>query len=163
MITLVHFALLMCGAGFPLTSHIDVCLYVDMKATGRILKLLSDTTRLRIIMLLSLKELCVCQLMGVLGVSQPLVSRNLALLDAAGFLSERREGKLVFYSLSKHIPSVASKMLSSLKEELKEDRILAEDIKSLMDCESFQKKTGKCDMQTFKDFMAKNRKTSAKR
>ena len=132
-----------------------------MKKAEKILKLLSDTTRLRIIMLLSRKELCVCQMMGVLGISQPLVSRNLNLMDAAGFLDERREGKLVFYSLSKSMPPFASKMIAVLAENLKKDRVLGEDIKSLMDCEEFQKKTGTCDMKTFKDFMTKKRKMSS--
>ena len=132
-----------------------------MKETERILKLLSDITRLRIIMLLSKRELCVCQIMGVLGISQSLVSRNLNLMDVAGFLSERREGKLVFYSLNRGMPPLASKIIASLKEALKDDKVLEEDIKSLMDCDEFQRKTGKCDMKTFKDFMAKKRKTSS--
>ncbi len=134
-----------------------------MKKVERILKLLSDTTRLRIIMLLSRKELCVCQIMGVLGISQPLVSRNLNLLDAAGFLDERREGKLVFYSLSRSMPRFALKMVASLTEALKEDRVLSEDIKSLAECEKFQRKTGTCDMRTFKDFMARKRKISSRK
>ena len=62
-----------------------------MKKVEKIMKLLSDNTRLRILMLLTRRELCVCQIMGVLGVSQPLVSRNLKLLGDAGFLS-RTEG-----------------------------------------------------------------------
>ena len=134
-----------------------------MKETERILKLLSDGTRLRIIMLLSKKELCVCQIMGVLGISQPLVSRNLNLMDAAGFLDEKREGKLVFYSLNKDMPPVAAKIISSLKEALKKDRVLGEDLKSLIDCEKFQKKAGKCDMKTFKDFISKKRNISSRK
>ncbi len=120
--------------------------------------MLSDTTRLRIIMLLSKKELCVCQIMGVLGISQSLVSRNLNLMDAAGFLGERREGKLVFYSLNENMPAVASKIIASLKETLRRDKVLGEDLKSLIDCQEFQKKKGKCDMKTFKDFMSNRRK-----
>lgn len=134
-----------------------------MKETVRILKLLSDGTRLRIIMLLTRKELCVCQIMGVLGISQPLVSRNLNLMDAAGFLDERREGKLVFYSLNQNMPVVASKIIASLKKALREDRVLGEDLKSLVDCEEFQEKTGKCDMKTFKNFMSRKRKISSRK
>ncbi len=132
-----------------------------MKEAERILKLVSDITRLRIIMLLSKRELCVCQIMGVLGISQSLVSRNLNLMDDAGFLSERREGKLVFYSLNRDMPPLASKIIVSLREALKGDKALGEDIKSLMDCDEFQRKTGKCDMKTFKDFMLKRRKISS--
>jgi ArsR family transcriptional regulator len=133
-----------------------------MKEIERILKLLSDGTRLRMIMLLSKKELCVCQIMGVLGVSQPLVSRNLKLMYDAGFLDERREGKLVFYSLKRTMSPALLRIIASLKHALREDRVLGEDLKSLMDCEEFQKKTGKCDMKTFREFMSKRRKTTSK-
>ncbi len=134
-----------------------------MKDVERTLKLLADPTRLRILMLLSRKELCVCQIMGVLGVSQPLISRNLNLMSGAGLLSERREGKLVFYSMNRKMPADARKIIGSVREVLKSDRTLAADLESLQDCEEFQKKTGKCDMKTFTDFMARQRRKSAKK
>jgi len=121
------------------------------------MKLLSDNTRLRILMLLTSRELCVCQVMGVLGISQPLVSRNLKLLGDAGFLEERKEGKLVFYSMKKKMDNLNARMVELLKDTLKGDRILSEDLRSLRDCEEFQKKTGKCDMKTFSEYMSKSR------
>lgn len=129
-----------------------------MKKIEKTMKLLSDNTRLRILMLLTRRELCVCQIMGVLGVSQPLVSRNLKLLDDAGFLAERKDGKLVFYSMKKKMEALNSRLVELLKETLKGDRILSEDLRSLRDCEEFQKKTGKCDMKTFSDYMSKSRR-----
>ncbi len=134
-----------------------------MISVERILKLLADPTRLRILMLLSRKELCVCQIMGILGVSQPLVSRNLNLMSGAGFLLERREGKLVFYSMNRKMPAEAKKIVGSLKEVLKADRTLAGDLESLRDCEEFQKITGRCDMRTFTDFMARRRRKSVRK
>lgn len=128
-----------------------------MKKIGKTMKLLSDNTRLRILMLLTRRELCVCQIMGVLGVSQPLVSRNLKLLGDAGFLAERKDGKLVFYSMKKKMDVLNRRLVELLKETLKGDRILSEDLRSLRDCEEFQKKTGKCDMKTFSDYMSKSR------
>jgi len=129
-----------------------------MEKMEKIMKLLSDNTRLRILMLLTRRELCVCQIMGVLGVSQPLVSRNLKLLGDAGFLAERKEGKLVFYSMKKKMHVLNCRLIELLKETLNGDRILSEDLRSLRDCEEFQKKTGKCDMKTFSDYMSKSRK-----
>jgi ArsR family transcriptional regulator len=133
-----------------------------MTNVAKIMKLLSDATRLRILMLLTKRELCVCQIMGVLGISQPLVSRNLHLLQGAGFLKERKEGKLVFYSLSKDMEPVNLRIVRLLKGLLESDRILARDLKSLGECEEFRKKTGKCDMKTFSDFMKKRRKKIAR-
>jgi len=143
---------------FPLDKHINVWLYDDMKKVERIMKLLSDSNRIRILMLLTRRELCVCQIMGVLGVSQPLVSRNLKLLGDAGFLEERKDGKLVFYSMKKKMADLNARMIELLKETLEGDRILSEDARSLRDCEEFQKKTGKCDMKTFSEYMSKGRR-----
>ena len=141
-----------------LTSHINIWLYVDMTKFARLMALLSDTGRLRILMLLTRKELCVCQIMGVLGISQPLVSRNLNLMEAAGFIKSRKEGKLVFYSLRDDLDPVNERMLEILQDLLTSDSMVTEDLKSLRDCEEFQKKTGRCDMKTFSDFMERRRK-----
>ncbi|MDA8106964.1 MAG: metalloregulator ArsR/SmtB family transcription factor [Nitrospiraceae bacterium] len=129
-----------------------------MKEFAKIMQLLSDPARLRILMVLTKKELCVCQLMGILGIPQPLVSRNLMLLSGAGFLQERKQGKLVFYSLNRGMDPLRKKIVSLLKDVLKSDTILAEDLRSLQDCERFQKKTGRCDMKTLLDFMKTRKK-----
>lgn len=129
-----------------------------MKSETRIFKLLSDETRLRMLMLLSLGELFVCQIMAVLGISQPLASKNLALLAGAGLLEERREGKLVFYSLKKDPPLLLKRIMPILKAEFREDPVFAADLRALETCKDFLKKTGGCDMKTFLAFMEKQRK-----
>jgi ArsR family transcriptional regulator len=129
-----------------------------MKDAAKLMKLFSDENRLRLLMLLAKKELCVCQLMGVLGVSQPLVSRNLALLSAAGLLKERKDGKLSFYALRKDLPRTADRVIKALKEDLKDDPVALEDLESLGECYEFMKKTGKCDMKTFLEYMRKRKK-----
>lgn len=128
-----------------------------------IVKLLSDESRLRILMLLTKKELCVCQMMGVLNMSQPLVSRNLSLLLKAGFLKDRREGKLMFYSMRNVLPGKHRQLLAVLSELLKNDKTLIKDIRSLRDCTEFQKQTGRCDMETLKAFMHYKKRKSAGR
>lgn len=129
-----------------------------MKEITEIFKLLSDESKLRILMLLERKELCVCQIMGVLNMSQPLISRNLSLLAKAGFLDVRREGKLMFYKIKKTLTKKNLLILSVLKELLKNNDVLLKDFGSLKECEEFQKRTGKCDMETFKAFMKQKRK-----
>lgn len=130
-----------------------------MKNTARILKLISDPTRLRILMLLMKRELCVCQIMGVLNVSQPLVSRNLNLLSGAGFLRERKEGKLVFYSMDPAMGDLQRRLTRLLMYALKADTMVAEDGEALTDCQEFQKRSGRCDMKTFSDFMKRRKKS----
>jgi ArsR family transcriptional regulator, arsenate/arsenite/antimonite-responsive transcriptional repressor len=143
--------------------HIIIYKYIYMKYIANIFGLLSDETRIRILMLLQRKELCVCQLMGVLGISQPLISRNLSLLRSAGFLDERREGKMIFYSVKKDMWPTLTRILKILKEGLRSDITLKTDLKSLSDCNEFQKKTGKCDMKTFLRFMDKKKRQIRKR
>ncbi len=126
------------------------------------LKQLSDTTRLRILLLLAVRELCVCQIMGVTGISQPLISRNLALLSRAGLVIERKEGKLVFYSLNGDMPRHYRKLIDELKEMAESDRTFSGDIASLAACEEFQKKTGRCDMKTFREFLEQRTEKKSK-
>ena len=71
-----------------------------MREELNLFKALSDETRLRILVLLSEKELCVCQVEWALGLTQAKVSRHLAVLKNAGFVQDRRKGLWIFYSLS---------------------------------------------------------------
>ena len=71
--------------------------------TANIFKALSVETRLRVIKLLEDRELCVCELMQVLDMSQPRISRHLSVLKNAGLVDDRRAGKWVHYSLSKKV------------------------------------------------------------
>jgi ArsR family transcriptional regulator len=72
-----------------------------MKNEARLLKSLADETRLRILWLLMAKEeLCVCDIMGVLGITQSKASRHLRYLYHLGWVTDRREGVWMNYRLS---------------------------------------------------------------
>lgn len=60
----------------------------------------SDRTRLRLLNLLRGGETCVCELVEVLGVPQPKVSRHLAYLRKAGLVVARKEGLWMHYRLA---------------------------------------------------------------
>jgi len=70
-----------------------------MERLEGIFKALADPTRLRVLNLLLQEGACVCELGGVLDLSQPLVSRHLACLRNAGLVLDHREGMRVRYSL----------------------------------------------------------------
>ena len=71
-------------------------------------KLIADDTRLRCVLLLCQQgELCVCELIAALKLSQPKISRHLALLRDAQVLVDRRQGQWVFYRLHPQLPSWA--------------------------------------------------------
>jgi ArsR family transcriptional regulator len=67
---------------------------------GTMFRAFSDRTRLRILNLLRPGELCVCELVRVIGAPQPTVSRHLAYLRKAGLVTARREGLWMFYELA---------------------------------------------------------------
>ena len=75
----------------------------------KVFKALSDPTRLRIVQYLVGGEKCVSELSKKLRVDQPAVSHHLSSLKRSGLLSERRQGKNVYYridsSLVKHLSS----------------------------------------------------------
>ena len=62
-------------------------------------KALSDETRLRILNVLLERECCVCEVMQALDISQSRASRNLGILQEAGFLRTRRDGVWIVYSV----------------------------------------------------------------
>lgn len=88
----------------------------------------ADPTRLRILGLLSGREVCVCDLMAVLGVPQSKVSQHLAFLRAAGLVVFRQAGKWRHYALAKPAGRVHARLVSCLGEclaeisDLKRDR-----------------------------------------
>lgn len=65
------------------------------------LKALSEETRLRILNLLYEKELCVCDIMETLQISQAKASRHMIYLKNAGLVKDRKYAQWVYYSMSK--------------------------------------------------------------
>lgn len=63
------------------------------------LKALGEPNRYRICMMLKNSELCVCQLLDVLGIAGGTLSRHLQVLKSAGIISTRREGKWLYYHI----------------------------------------------------------------
>ena len=61
---------------------------------------LADNTRLKIVNLLAKEELCACEVMAALDLTQPTASHHLGILERSRLVSARREGKWVFYRLS---------------------------------------------------------------
>jgi len=75
---------------------------------SRFFKGLADETRLRILKLLEVREMCVCEVMVALDLTQPTASHHLGLLENAGLVRARKEGKWVFYSIAN--PKLIEKM-----------------------------------------------------
>lgn len=88
------------------------------KELVQVFKLLSDETRLRVLMYLAREgELHVTALCDKLGQSQPAVSHHLALLRVAGLIEARRDGKHNFYSVrAKHFSRLLTEVFESMSD-----------------------------------------------
>jgi len=71
-----------------------------MKKIADFYKALGDETRLKVLQMLTEKEMCVCEIIDRLDISQPAVSHHLKILKQAGLVTDSRDGKWVYYSLN---------------------------------------------------------------
>ena len=89
----------------------------ELSDMAELFKTFGDSTRIRILYLLSRAPLCVCDIAGVLGLSQPAVSYQLKVLRQARLIRSRRAGKTVCYSLADgHVETI----IGMAKEHLEE-------------------------------------------
>ena len=92
-----------------------------MKEFTKVMKALKDPNRVKIIKMLQHGELCVCKIQEALGVCQPTTSKNLKILEEAGFLNSRKEGLWVCYRLGDGSKNpYAAVLLGNLKHWLED-------------------------------------------
>jgi DNA-binding transcriptional ArsR family regulator len=88
----------------------------EAQQVAEIFKLLGDTTRVKILEVLSKRELCVCDIAAVVEMGQSAVSHQLRLLRNARLVRYRREGKMAWYSLDdEHVRSLLSQGIDHIK------------------------------------------------
>jgi len=90
-----------------------------VRDVAQFLKVLGDEARLQILWLLfNHEELCVCDMMEALGITQSKASRHLATLRHAGLVVDRREGAWSYYSVCPAKSDLERIVLESLRREL---------------------------------------------
>ncbi len=90
-----------------------------MKKAASLFKVLADEARLNMLWLLLNKgELCVCDFMGVLEITQSKASRHLRVLYNAGLVNDRRAGTWMYYSLRPAADELVQDFLETLKTAL---------------------------------------------
>ncbi len=99
-------------------------------------KVLSDETRLRILVLLYHRNLCVCQLQGIMNESQPKISKHLAKLRDMGFVKDERQEQFVFYYLDK-TNNTLGMLVKTILSDIKEYPVLGKDISQLGDADKY--------------------------
>jgi ArsR family transcriptional regulator len=101
---------------------------LDLQRASQHCRLLSDSTRLRLLLLLDREELSVAELSAITQLAQPRVSTHLAKLKEAGLVNDRRQGVFVYYRMSGRIGDAS---LSALWEVLRantEDPMIQQDL-----------------------------------
>jgi ArsR family transcriptional regulator len=94
-----------------------------LKTYLKVMKALADGNRVRIIKMLQVRELCVCELRAALGLAQPSVSKHLRILEEAGLVERRKDGPWVNYRLPDAADSIyAGQMQAILRDWLNDDR-----------------------------------------
>ncbi|RJP30787.1 MAG: transcriptional regulator [Actinobacteria bacterium] len=88
-----------------------------IRKTAELFGVLSDPTRVKIILALSRAELCVGDLASVVGASDSAVSHQLRILRNLGLVAHRRDGKLALYSLSdEHLEKILKESIEHVSE-----------------------------------------------
>ena len=87
----------------------------DLAQTARWFHALSDETRLELLSLLSHGERCVCDLTEALGAAQSRLSFHLKTLKTAGLVSDRREGRWVYYTLNPDVLEGAAAFIAEIR------------------------------------------------
>ena len=93
-----------------------------MKEFIRVMKAVSDPTRVKMLKLLEKRTMCVCELQTVLGTAQSTASKHLKILEDAGLVGSRKEGLWVNYRLAdgRQSPFAAS-LLGNLRHWLNDE------------------------------------------
>jgi len=93
-----------------------------------VLKAAADPNRARVLKMLEQGEMCVCQIVAVLALSESTVSRHLSLLRAAGLVDERKTGRWVHFRLADaRVNEYAMPLLSLIRGWLGEDPMIQTD------------------------------------
>lgn len=105
---------------------------MDMRGLLRVFRALSDETRLRMLKLLLKRELCVCEIMQAMDISQSRASRNLGVLEDAGILRSWREGAWVHYTFDeKWSQGPGRPVIALLMESAGEETLMKQDARRL--------------------------------
>ncbi len=96
-----------------------------------IIKALSDSNRLRILISLADRELCVCQIVELLQLAPSTVSKHLLIMKHAGILNSRRDGRWIYYSIPEGLNSEQNDLLSAIRASIKNDKTILQDSKRM--------------------------------
>lgn len=84
----------------------------------KMFKALGDETRLKIVEMLLGKELCVCDILDAFDKTQPVISHHLKTLKHAGLVTDTRDGKWIYYSLSPEAFGLIDSFINNIRQDI---------------------------------------------
>lgn len=104
----------------------------SLETFARIAQALADKNRLRLLLALQGRELCVCQMVELLGLAPSTVSKHLSILRAAGLVRSRKDERWMFYRpVESDAPAAAFEAIGWAVRALMRDARIAEDDRKL--------------------------------
>ena len=105
---------------------------MDLQHASQHFRLLSDSTRLRLLILVDREELSVAELAAITQLAQPRVSTHLAKLKEAGLVNDRREGVSVYYRMVGEIANTSLAALWELLRDNTSDPVIEQDLQRVV-------------------------------
>ena len=103
-----------------------------MRKQAKIFQALSDTNRLRILKMLEVRPLCVCEITEVLKLATSTVSKHLSILRDAGFIIDEKEGKWVnYYLTTNQNDEYVKQLISLIKKWFQDDEKTKQDLEKV--------------------------------
>ena len=101
-----------------------MCIYEEKSL---LFKALADSTRLKIVNMLSCNELCACMILEKFNITQPTLSHHMRILCECSLVNGRKEGKWTYYSLNEKTVQAIKSFLTEVTS-CKEQRICGEEL-----------------------------------
>ncbi len=99
-----------------------------MREFMAITRALGDEQRVRLLLALRQRELCVCQLVELVGLATSTVSKHMSILKQAQLVESRKEGRWIYYRLPRdHVPRVVQQAIDWVVEHLTNDPRIKQD------------------------------------
>ena len=103
-----------------------------MRKLTKTFQALSDTNRIRILKMLKIRHLCVCEITEILNLANSTVSKHLSILRDAGFILDEKDGKWVNYCLNETKNNeYVTKLLPLISKWIPDDKIISDDYKKV--------------------------------
>jgi ArsR family transcriptional regulator len=116
---------------------------IDVKEFLKVMKAVSDPTRVKILKMLGQRVMCVCEIHTALGTAQSTASKHLKILEDAGLVTSHKDGLWVNYLLSDgHQSPFAANLLGNMRHWLNDEpeiAVLLESLAQIDRCEILNK------------------------